>query len=516
MDGLSLAAGVIAVIQLTGSLVELCGGYIQQVKHARDDILTLQRANTSLQGTIQDLHNLVQTNDRKALPTSSRLVSNITDCLSDLRALETRLDPGKRKRLMSKVGWRALMWPLKRTEVEDVIQKLERYKSSFLLSLQVDQSSLIVGMVQDLDLAKLEALHEDPDIMTKSLREQFEKLLLQPLLTLDQLGRQTQTVVIVIDALDECDHDHDIRAIIRLLPSLKKVKAVSLRIFVTSRPELPIELGFSEMAEHEYQDLALHEIPEEVTEHDIHLFLQDRFTTIKHDKKIAEDWPGDEVIQKLVAMSTPLFISAATVCRYIEGSKLEPRSRLAEILNDQAKYVSKMDKTYMPILTRLLDNRESDELEQQQLLQEFQDIIGVIILLAVPLSINTLSLFLGIEADKISNLLDSFRSVLNIPRDRKLPVRILHLSFRDFLVRSQTRVILEEQQKHKARFLVNEQQKHKAIAKFCLKTMQRCLRKDICNLASPGTRSADIDDQDIRHLSTTRIEILLSLLDIPP
>ncbi|KAL4956424.1 hypothetical protein BDW69DRAFT_181633 [Aspergillus filifer] len=33
-----------------------------------------------------------------------------------------------------------------------------------------------------------------------------------------------------------------------------------------------------------------------------------------------------------------------------------------------------MDKTYLPILDRLLDNQESDELEQQQLLQEFQDI----------------------------------------------------------------------------------------------------------------------------------------------
>lgn len=139
MDGLSSAASVIAVIQLTGSLVELCRGYIQKVKGARDEILTLQRAITGLQGTLQDLQSLIQSKDRKALPTSSRLVGNITDCLSDLRALETRLGPGKKEKLMRKVGWRALKWPLKRTEVEEVIQNLERYKTSFLLSLQVDQ-----------------------------------------------------------------------------------------------------------------------------------------------------------------------------------------------------------------------------------------------------------------------------------------------------------------------------------------------------------------------------------------
>ncbi|KAJ5435561.1 hypothetical protein N7445_006446 [Penicillium cf. griseofulvum] len=147
MDGLSSAASVIAVIQLTGSLVKLCGGYIQEVKDARDQIFTLQRAIAGLQGTLQDLQKFLQSNDGKALPTSSRLVNNIADCLSDLRALEARLDLGKGKKLMSKMGLRALKWPLKRTEVEGVTQNLERYKSSFLLSLQVDQTSLMVDVV---------------------------------------------------------------------------------------------------------------------------------------------------------------------------------------------------------------------------------------------------------------------------------------------------------------------------------------------------------------------------------
>ncbi|KAL2859890.1 uncharacterized protein BJX67DRAFT_338145 [Aspergillus lucknowensis] len=293
----------------------------------------------------------------------------------------------------------------------------------------------------------------------------------------------------VIDALDECEHDQGIRNIIRLLPLLQKAKVVCLRIFLTSRPELPISLGFSEIADHEKQDLALHAIPKEVTEHDIRLFLHDRFAKIKHNKNICPDWPGDNIIQELVKMSVPLFISAATICCYIKNSKWEPKLRLAELLTDQAKYISRMDKTYLPILTRLLDNQESDELEQIQLLQEFQEIIGVIILLAVPLSINALSQFLGLGADQISNRLDSFQSVLNIPDDRDQPVRILHLSFRDFLVQSGKE------------FHVDEPKKHKEIAYLCLKTMQNHLRKDICDLESPGTYRADIDPQRIRlHL----------------
>ncbi|KAL4980594.1 hypothetical protein BDW66DRAFT_124352 [Aspergillus desertorum] len=183
------------------------------------------------------------------------------------------------------------------------------------------------------------ALDHDPDIASKSLREQFEKLLLQPLLSLDQLGRQPQMAVVVIDALDECENDQDVRNILRLLPLLQKAKAVHLRIFLTSRPELPISLGFSEIGDHEYQDLALHEIPEDVTEHDIRLFLQNRFAEIQHDRNICQDWPGDDVIQELVRISVPLFISAATVCRYIDNSKWEPKSRLAGLLKDQAKYI---------------------------------------------------------------------------------------------------------------------------------------------------------------------------------
>ncbi|EAU30114.1 hypothetical protein ATEG_09923 [Aspergillus terreus NIH2624] len=496
------------------------------------------------------------------------------------------------------MGLRALKWPLTRTEVQGLIQNLERYKSSFLLSLQVDQTSLMISMAkntdrinQHVDLGKLEgavdagfesfsdrdeveclqgtrtellreitewafspssksifwlqgmagtgkstisrtvarsaknrnhlgasfffkrgeadrgsakkffptlsrqlilwdpelqpgvkkALNDDPDIASKSLREQFEKLLLQPLLGLDQRDQLPQNTVIVIDALDECEHDQDIRNIIRLLPRLQEVKSLCLRVFLTSRPELPISLGFSEIGNHVYQDLALHEIPEEVTETDIQLFLRHRFTEIRHDRKVPQDWPGDNIIQQLVEISVPLFISAATVCRYVENPNWEPKFRLAELLKDQAKYVSKMDKTYLPILTRLLDDHESDESEKQQLLQEFQDIVGVIILLAVPLSINTLSPFLGRERDQISNRLDSFRSVLSIPSDDNQPVRTLHLSFPEFLGQTTSK------------FRVDAPTKHKDIAESCLRTMGHRLRRDICKLADPGARRAEID-----------------------
>lgn len=204
---------------------------------------------------------------------------------------------------------------------------------------------------------------------------------------------------------------------------------------------------------------------------------------------MSRDWPSDDVIQELVTMSVPLFICAATVCRYIENLKWEPALRLTELLKDQAKYAAKMDKTYLPILTQLIDDQDNDESEQQQLLQEFQEIVGVIILLAVPLSINALSLFLGLEPDLISNRLNLFQSVLSVPNNRDLPVRILHLSFRNFLVRSQSR------------FLVNEPKKHMDIAMRCLITMRDRLKKNICNLKGYEIQRTEIDTRSIhQHL----------------
>ena len=105
------------------------------------------------------------------------------------------------------------------------------------------------------------AIDNNSDIGTKGLKEQFDKILLQPLLDLDSPALSIANVVIVIDALDECDVDDDIRLILQLLPQLHKSKAIRLRVLLTSRPELPIRLGFEKLASHDYEDMVLHEIP---------------------------------------------------------------------------------------------------------------------------------------------------------------------------------------------------------------------------------------------------------------
>jgi type II secretory pathway predicted ATPase ExeA len=329
----------------------------------------------------------------------------------------------------------------------------------------------------------LSAIEKDPNISSKFLSEQFDKLLLQPLLGLKL--DQPATVMVIIDALDECDRENDIRIILQLLFRLQEVKSVCLRIFLTSRPELPIRLGFRQSNNH--QDLVLHELPKPVIERDIRLYLDDKFSTIREERSFTSNWPGDEVINELVQMSTPLFIFAATAYRFINGGR-HPKRQLQKFLASQAATsASQMDKIYLPVLNQLI---HSDEDDPTEVLKEFQDIIGTIILLATPLSITSLARLLHLPAEDITEFLDPLHSVLNIPTHSGAPVRILHLSFRDFLVNT-TSI-----------FHVDEKETHQKIVLHCLRIMDTGLKQNICGLSSYGTQRTNIDNEVINeHLS---------------
>src|SRR6202022_1161484 len=102
------------------------------------------------------------------------------------------------------------------------------------------------------------AIETDPTISEKVLKEQFEKLVLQPLSEMTYAPSAASALIIVFDALDECERERDVGTILRLLAQAKDVRSLRLRIFTTSRPELPIRLGFAEMSEDTHQDLVLH------------------------------------------------------------------------------------------------------------------------------------------------------------------------------------------------------------------------------------------------------------------
>ncbi|KAE8362697.1 WD40 repeat-like protein [Aspergillus caelatus] len=325
------------------------------------------------------------------------------------------------------------------------------------------------------------AIDNDPDISSKALSQQFDKLLLQPLLKLE-LNEPISTVI-VIDALDECEQEADIRVLLQLLPQMQKSKYLRLQIFLTSRPELPIRLGFQQIQEH--QDLVLHELPNSVIKCDIQLFLQERLGKIRKEHSLSPGWPGEDIMDILVSKSVPLFIFAATLCRFIGDGKQRPEKRLAALLQSRAVApASHMERIYQPVLEQLLNPQDIED--SKEILREFREIVGVIILLASPLRIHTLGKLLSLPEDDIRHLLDKLRSVLSVPENiTDAPIRTLHLSFREFLLHTESV------------FHVDEKKTHRQIALHCLRVMKLNLKHNICGLPSYGTQRVEIDSQII-------------------
>jgi hypothetical protein len=242
------------------------------------------------------------------------------------------------------------------------------------------------------------------------------------------------------------------------------------------------------MSDGTYQDLVLHEVPKITIEHDIYLFLEHELREIQKQRSLSPNWPRRDQIQALVELAVPLFIFAATACRYIADRRDNPTKRLEIVLQYQsASHVSQLDRTYLPILSQLFD--DEDEAGKQRRTSEFRDIVGSIVVLKSPLSISSLACLLQISKEDIKCRLDSLHSVLSIPDSENLPVRLLHLSFRDFLI--------DSQKKGKSPFWVDERKIHERLASKCLELLSspEGLRQNMCKLPNLGTLKSGIDEQ---------------------
>ncbi|KAH7310338.1 hypothetical protein BKA65DRAFT_413863, partial [Rhexocercosporidium sp. MPI-PUGE-AT-0058] len=60
--------------------------------------------------------------------------------------------------------------------------------------------------------------------------------------------------ILIIDALDECENEYHIRTILQLLVEARSLRTVRLRVFLTSRPEIPVRHGICAISQAEHQD----------------------------------------------------------------------------------------------------------------------------------------------------------------------------------------------------------------------------------------------------------------------
>jgi hypothetical protein len=113
------------------------------------------------------------------------------------------------------------------------------------------------------------------------------------------------SVVLVIDALDECAKEAEIGSLIEIF-SRAEILLPQLWVLPMGRPELPIRLGFSK-AKGSYKDLILHVIPAQIVEHDIYVFFDDELKkirsdfnmTVRNSRRLTSGWPGRPTLEEL-------------------------------------------------------------------------------------------------------------------------------------------------------------------------------------------------------------------------
>jgi hypothetical protein len=316
--------------------------------------------------------------------------------------------------------------------------------------------------------------------------------LLEPFQGLDRDSFSNAGVVLVIDALDECDKGESIKTVLLMLSRVEAITSVRLRIFVTSRPELPVELGFRKMSGDLHYDVRLEEAQEGSIAHDIQVFYENQFSEIRDASLLQVDelpvqWPGDEKICLLVDKAVPLFIFAFTVCRYIAAN---PRRNLNLVLRESPdKSLPGLKGTYVPILNSVVVS-EGDGKEEDRIF-DFKRVAGTIVLLYNPLAASALAHLINLRIGDIDRVLRPLHSVLNIPRaldgkmDCTTPITLFHLSFRDFLVDS----ALENENK----FWVNAKETHRTLGIHCIRLLESGgLKEDVCGVAAPGTRRSAV------------------------
>jgi hypothetical protein len=137
MDGLSGAASVIAVIDISANIAPLSYQYSVAVKDAKDDIEHVRRKVSDITHILEKIKQLLDSQDKTRLSTTQGLFSSPKQCLKERKSLEAKLDPGKTRKTISRFGLRALMWPFSSKQVDKVLLNLEGYEKTFSLAQQV-------------------------------------------------------------------------------------------------------------------------------------------------------------------------------------------------------------------------------------------------------------------------------------------------------------------------------------------------------------------------------------------
>ncbi|KAG8792415.1 hypothetical protein FRC12_006188 [Ceratobasidium sp. 428] len=319
---------------------------------------------------------------------------------------------------------------------------------------------------------------KDPELGSKHIQPLYESLVSKPLQNMVGAKRPTSTLVIVVDALDECG---DTLTRTQLLACLRGMSELEpwLRLIVTSRPDSDIREFFGYTGADWYTE---YNVLNYDALADVRVLIESRLSELAK----ADDWLPD-AIEQLSLRSNGLFIWAQTACRFILGG-FDQHKRLGQILagthiRDSS---SDLDILYTTALrTSALDGADDN-------MEYTMKCLGVVVVTATrtPLSFSSLARLLGrlIPHKVLDRVLHSLSSVLYVDHKQDGVIRVSHPSFMDYIT----------DPSRSKELCVDLEEQNTLLAELCFEVMKKELKFNICALETSCLLNSDVPNLDER------------------
>jgi len=155
VEALGLAASVIAVLQLTSSVISICYDYGSAAKGTNWELSDINKELEGLRNVLQQLEPLAKQSELAHAARDAKLQvigllrEPLRGCFKIIKDLEDKLATpswcdgfGPRRRAFIQ----ALRWPMKEAETKKVLENISRFKDTLGLALAADQATMILAI----------------------------------------------------------------------------------------------------------------------------------------------------------------------------------------------------------------------------------------------------------------------------------------------------------------------------------------------------------------------------------
>ena len=284
-----------------------------------------------------------------------------------------------------------------------------------------------------------------------------------------------QTLVFVIDALDECGSAQSRQGILEALKDATS-HASWLKVIITSREEVDIRLFFDSPSQlpHLRYDL----IADKETTPDLRTFAEHRFNRVASSRCLQSPWPERLLLERIISRAGGLFIYIETLALALERC-YEPTKLMGTTLQGSSS----------PGLASLY-GLYSSIIRARKVQRIFRRVIGVLLTTGPyrPLCEETIAELAGVRPDLVKMWVEDLGPMFYRDEGANGGIRVRHLSISDFFVSNDCQ----------ADYQVNLRDTNAELGIACLDKMVEQLRFNICGLEDSRLANADVKDLAFR------------------